>query len=329
MSVVRVLSGFDDPACCPEEWSRLSRLGNNDLVFLTREWLEPWWKHRGEGQLLLVAAVRGGELTALAPLYAIDGMVLFLGSGESDYLDFLGDTSDTSVMVELLDAARASVANFVGFKFELVPSRSRTRTRLEHAAACLGLDCYLKSEIEAFDVDLVAHQEFLRTAAHRSMLKRENFFCENGEFQVRRLRDADSISSGLNAFFEQHVSRWKNTSYESPFSKPRPRAWLGELADRTARAGWLRVVQLDWNQQLLGMAFAWHYQGIHYCGPWSFAIEHGKHCPGHVLLRHSLLDALDEGLHTYDLRGGYDSYKSRFPTRSKFSQTWCLYPSSG
>ncbi len=74
------------------------------------------------------------------------------------------------------------------------------------------------------------------------------------------------------------------------------------------------------------MGFAFYYRRVHFSGPWSFDIAHGKHCPGHVLLRHSLLAALDEGLISYDVRGGDDHYKNRLPCRAKSTGTWGLYP---
>lgn len=45
------------------------------------------------GQLMLILAERNGQPVALAPLFADSGMVYFVGSGGSDYLDFVGDSS--------------------------------------------------------------------------------------------------------------------------------------------------------------------------------------------------------------------------------------------
>src|SRR5437660_3701917 len=90
---IRLLSGFEDPLLTPERWSALLRIGDTNVVFLTWHWQRAWWDTFGRGQLLLIAVEREGQIEALAPLFAEAGMVFFAGSGESDYLDFIGDVS--------------------------------------------------------------------------------------------------------------------------------------------------------------------------------------------------------------------------------------------
>jgi hypothetical protein len=48
--------------------------------------------------------------------------------------------------------------------------------------------------------------------------------------------------------------------------------------------------------------------------------------PGQILLRHSVLMALDAGMHTYDLGLGDQAYKFRLPGRTVTCPTWGLYP---
>ena len=65
-------------------------------MFLTWEWLRPWWRHfRGEGDALYVLAAReGGTLVGLAPLYR--GTVSAHGLGSLSRLGFIGDCSGDS-----------------------------------------------------------------------------------------------------------------------------------------------------------------------------------------------------------------------------------------
>ncbi|QOV90182.1 GNAT family N-acetyltransferase [Humisphaera borealis] len=300
--------------------------GETNTLFQTREWLLPWRRALDEGKLLLIVAECDDQVVALAPLFASEGMVFFLGAGESDYLDFIGDTSHPEVLPAILEAARAATPGFLGFRFHLVPSASRTGDRLRLAAAQLGLACFIEKELPAYEIDMIQHADFLRTTTSRSMLKRETYFRNNGRFEIQRLRDPEDVRTHLPAFFEQHAARWAGKDYQSPFLVPRRREWLEYAVESTGRAGWLRLRRLDWNDRPLAISFSWSYRGVHYAGPWSFDIEHGRHCPGHVILRHAILDALDEGLLVYDLRGGDDQYKSRFPTRTKSTTTWGLYP---
>src|ERR1051325_3596643 len=120
----RVISSFDELA--PRAWRSLLAKGATDEVFLTFPWQTAWWKTFGRGQLLLIVAERDGEAIAMAPLFADCGMVFFVGSGGSDYLDFVGDISEPEVLDEFLITAMGHVPDFLGFRFYHVPDSSTT-----------------------------------------------------------------------------------------------------------------------------------------------------------------------------------------------------------
>src|SRR6516164_5530014 len=134
-----VLTGFDDPRCPPAAWERLLRESDTPAVFLTRPWLRAWWATLGDGELLLIAAERGGELVAVAPFYAQDGMVFFVGCGESDYIDFLGDVRDPAILAAILRTARDHAHDFVGFRLHGLLQQSRTAERLQAVARDVSL----------------------------------------------------------------------------------------------------------------------------------------------------------------------------------------------
>ncbi|MEO5960903.1 MAG: hypothetical protein ABIZ49_14315, partial [Opitutaceae bacterium] len=126
----RVLRGFDDPAFGPADWERLLATGRSDVVFLTSHWQKAWWESFGRGELLLVVAERDGAVVALAPCFSEAGMVYFVGSGGSDYLDFVGHIDAPEILDALLLEAKRRVAGFIGFVFYHVPERSNTAVRL-------------------------------------------------------------------------------------------------------------------------------------------------------------------------------------------------------
>jgi CelD/BcsL family acetyltransferase involved in cellulose biosynthesis len=320
-----VLTGFDDPRMSSGRWDALLRRGDTDVIFLTWQWLRSWWETVGEGQLLLIAAERDGELVALAPLYTSFGMVYFLGAGESDYLDFIGDVSDPEVMAALLREARTRATDFVGIRLHLVPERSRTGQVLQEAASRLGLDCVVEAELPAVEVDLREHAEGVRSATNRSMRKREEFFSREGSFEGRLFRRGEAILPHLEEFYTQHIARWEVKGIPSPFADAGQRAFLERFLKVAAQSDWIRFQRLDWQGRPLAFEFAWYYRGTHYSGPWCFALEQARHCPGHVLLRQSLLAALAEELALYDLGGGDQDYKFRLPVRMKRSYSWGLY----
>jgi hypothetical protein len=139
--------GFEDPACGAEAWSRLLHCGDTDVVFLTRQWLRPWWETRGEGRLLLVAAERDGEVVALAPTYAADGTILFLRGGRVG-LPRLHRRHQRSRRAAGAARRRARRGRRVSrIQVRAGPRRSPTGLRLRDAAARLALECFVKDEL--------------------------------------------------------------------------------------------------------------------------------------------------------------------------------------
>lgn len=322
----RILNGFEELYCCPDRWDQVLCLGQTNTIFLTWQWLRAWWETLGEGDLLLVAAERESELVALAPLYAVEGMGFFLGAGESDYVDFLGQSTDPGIMAELLQTARRHVPGFVGFRFHEIPDRSGTGESLREAASRIGLECFDEGELPSVEIDLAGQADVIRDAVSRSMLKRENYFRRHGTFEVRQFRDVKAIHPHLAEYYAQHLARWQAKGLPSPYSNPRRRAFLERFLELAEGTDWIRFLRIDWNGRPLAFEFAWYYRGTHYSAPWCFAVEFANHSPGHVLLRQSVLAALAEGLGAYDLGAGDQAYKFRLPARAHLCRTWGLYP---
>ena len=83
------------------EWGELLQASASNSLFLTWEWLYPWWKHlSGDRTLSIVTMRSGGELVAIAPLASRSRRLArvvpfrsleFMGTDRvcSDYLDLI------------------------------------------------------------------------------------------------------------------------------------------------------------------------------------------------------------------------------------------------
>ncbi len=328
MSIVRtrVVTDFLDPQLDCKTWQQLLARGETNTIFQTWHWARAWWESVGEGRLRLILAERAGELVALAPLYLHNGMIYLLGSGESDYLDFIGDTSDPEILIALLATAREAGPRFLGFEFFLVPATSRTGSRLQNVAGRLGLECLARREMPAVEVDLAEHCAEVTAKINRSMLKREEFFRRRGVLEIKQTGEIAEIRRFLPEFYAQHVARWQRKNEPSPFNNPLQRAFLERFLEIACDTDWIRFLAIQLDGCSLAFEFAWYYENTHYSAPWCFAVEQANHSPGHVLLRNSLAYAMRVGLRKYDLGIGDQPYKMRLPTRIKSCQSWGLYP---
>src|SRR5262245_18364060 len=200
----KVLRRFDDPLLSFHWWSRLLSSGETDTVFLTWSWQRAWWDVFGRGQLLLAFVERNGEPVAVAPLFCDAGMVFFVGSGGSDYVDFVGDTSEEGVLDALLDAARSAAKDFVGFRFYQVPDRSRTPGRLQRAAEALGLAFFEEGKLAAPVLEIPHAAAALAAANMKSLLRHERGLAKSGTLNTRHMHEPATMRRYLNDFFQQH-----------------------------------------------------------------------------------------------------------------------------
>jgi CelD/BcsL family acetyltransferase involved in cellulose biosynthesis len=270
---------------------------------------------------------RDGELLTLAPLFADSGMIFFVGSGGSDYLDFIGDTSDPALLETLLATARAAVPDFLGFRFYHVPDASPTGPCLAEIAPRLGLVCYDEGELPAPALDLAADGGAgLQAANKRSLLRHERFFQRDGGLQVEHLTDAAAILAQLPEFFEQHRQRWAGTPFPSLFQDGLQRTFYERLTGTGPAAGWLRFTRVSWHGRAIAFHFGFSYQGSYLWYKPSFAIDLARRSPGEVLLRQLLLAAVDEGCQVFDFGLGDEAFKQRFATHTACVRTWGLYP---
>ena len=248
------------------------------------------------------------------------GMVYFVGSGNSDYLDFIGDISDLAILMALLATAQAAVPDFVGFRFYCLLAQSRTGERLQGVARQLDLCCYDEANWPAPLVQLADQREAVLAAANSSRLrKRERYFRSRGALELRQFSDGTAILPELAHFFAQYQAQWGESDYGDP-------RFLARWTQVAAHTGWLRVSRLDWEGRSIAFEYGWCYGDTYFGGPSCFAGELAPRSPGQVLLRQLLLTAAAAGLRKYDLGIGDEPYKLRYATQIKRVHTWGLYP---
>lgn len=322
----RVLDRFNDPIVESWTWGDLVHRSAVTHVFLTYEWLSSWWAVFPRDQLLLVLVERDGRPIALAPLFADDdGMIYFVGSGGSDYLDFIGDLSDPLVTDSLLDTARSSVSGFQGFRFYHVLDCSPTGKRLQESAERLALVCRDEGGSPAPALEFASSPDSGRAAAtKKSLMRHERAFSRDGELHVEHLRTAEAILPLLDEFFSQHVDRWAATPHPSLFCKASWRQFYRHLTSAADPAGWLRFTRIRWRDRSIAFHFGFCYEGTYLWYKPSFAIDLAKRSPGEVLLRQLILAALDEGATTFDFGLGDETFKYRFANRVQQVRTWSL-----
>lgn len=323
----RFLTGFDDASLSPAKWNELLPAGSSDVVFMTWHWQKIWWHTFGRGQLLLIVAEQEGRPVAIAPLFADYGRVYFVGSGGSDYLDFIGHIPDASVLEDMLRMAEQQVQDFGGFQFFHIPEESKTHLLLQEIANKKKWKIDAEGEWICPRLEFTEFpQQALAATRKKSLLRHEAWFQKNGELRIAHFHSAEDILPELDAFFEQHISRWAVTTSPSLFLDQKQKQFFKSLAGIAAVAGWLRFTKVSWNTQPVAFHFGFHYKQNFFWYKPTFAIDLARHSPGEVLLRNLLLQAQEENASVFDFGLGNEAFKDRFATGKKKVLNWGVYP---
>jgi CelD/BcsL family acetyltransferase involved in cellulose biosynthesis len=329
---VRVSGDFGGAMADRAAWGSVAASGDTRTVFQQWHWQRTWWQVYGRGRLVVVNV--GGErsdggVAAIAPLFVDGDMAFFVGSGGSDYLDFVGDISEPGVVEAILSAVLKEVPGLLGFRFYHVPEGSRTGARLQEAAGALGLQCVDEGSMVAPLLDLgPAGEAGLRAAQKKSLVRHERAFCARGELTVTHLHEGEAIGPWLEAFFDQHVRRWQQTSHPSLFCEPVHREFYRRLAAGAAADDGLRFTVVESGGRAIAFHFGFCLGGRYLWYKPSFEIELARWSPGEVLLRQLLLAAVQEGAQAFDFGLGDETFKHRFASRVPLVRTWGLYPRS-
>ena len=309
------------------DWDRLLVHSATPSVFQTSEWLRAWWTSFGRGRLLIIAAYERDELIAIAPLFADHGMVYFVGSGGSDYLDFVGTISDPNVLAAILDKARAHAPGFVGFRFYHVPQGSPTGTMLAACAQQLGLTCFDEGWLNAPALRFRDWPENQKPPAEKkSLVRHERGLQKIGRLEIEHFALSAQIEPQLPTFFGQHIMRWAATPFPSLFLDDRQRQFYHRLCSVFDLRGWLRFTRVSLNDEPLAFHFGFQFQDSFLWYKPTFNIERAHHSPGEVLLRALILHAQRERVDLFDFGLGDEAFKNRFATETNRVQTWGLYP---
>ena len=320
---LRVLDDFAAPGLDPSRWNGLLARSATDVVFLTHEWQRLWWRERGDEQLLIVFAERDGGETAIAPLFAVEGSISLVGSGGSDYLDFIG-RPDEAALASMLAAAREAAATFSGIELYHVPLDSPTTALLPGVAERLGLEMHREDAPGAPFADLGDAELVERLTARRSVRKEEARMRRAGDMRVR-VAATEELEALVELFLEQHAARWLPVGEQS-FDRAGSRDLVRSAVRAGDRDGWARLTVLEWQGQPAAIDISL----IRGSTQLSWLVSRDpairEHSPGRVLRAHVVREAVEAGMRRFDFGLGEEEYKLRDASGVRQLANWFLYP---
>jgi CelD/BcsL family acetyltransferase involved in cellulose biosynthesis len=315
------VTSFEDPALGAGRWEGLLA-ASMDPVFLRLPWQRLWWQVKGEGDPILVLAERGEELLAVAPLFAASGILMLVGSGNADSLDFLG-RPDGPTLVAVLQAARDAVPQFSGIELYHLPESSPTCALLPGVATALGLGLHSEPVDGAPYADLNDEQIVEQLTSRRSVRKEEARMRRAANLHVREATAGESEEL-IEIFLRQHGARWREAGHET-FNRPGSRELVRAVVEEGLRDGWVSLTVLEWSGAPVAIDIS--LLGEETQMNWLVSSDPAirDYSPGRVLQAHVIRAAVAAGKRRYDFGLGEEKYKLRNASGVTMISNWFMY----
>jgi len=327
-------------------WSDLCGEARSGCLFLSPEWLIPWWEHFGDGrQPSCIALFEQDRLVGFLPLFSesvrVAGVparrVAFLGDGATgcDYLDLLAapgrEAEVRSAALGALGELPWDVCDLDGLwrdsptalhLAQLFPNRRAVRS----SAAGLGgpsaevvRDARLRFVCPHIPL-LGSYQEYLQGLGRRENLRRrEKWLFRQPGVSIEVARSPEEARVAVERFLDLHRARWAVEGGSDGLADVRHEAFHRAAVDRLAQRGWLRLYTLFAARRPVASVYGVVHAGKFLYYQSGYDPAWGSKSVGLVLLARTLQDAYGEGLREFDFLRGDEAYKAQWARAERWT----------
>jgi CelD/BcsL family acetyltransferase involved in cellulose biosynthesis len=305
------------------EWNDLVHRSRQDTVFLTWEWQSTWWKHLGEGSLLLLGfrAEKDGRLVGIAPLFHTQTddrqpVLHQIGCRDvSDYLDLIVEQGqEDAVYQALLGYLQEEAPAWDLVDLCNIPQTSQTFVRLRDMAESQGLQTLVEIEDVCPIIDLPSTwDDYLmmldkkqRHEVRRKMRKAE--YEANARFFVVGLEQ--DLQAAMEEFVDLHQ---RSTPEKDEFMDPKMQRFFFDVAQVLQEKGWLQLAFVEMDGQKAATLLNFDYGESILVYNSGYDPSQFRHLsPGIVVTACSIEYAIALGRSKFDFLRGDEVYKYRF-----------------
>jgi CelD/BcsL family acetyltransferase involved in cellulose biosynthesis len=305
------------------EWNDLLHRSCCDTLFLTWEWQVTWWKHLGDGRLVLLGfrSDEDGRLVGIAPLFSSDAeegrsILNMVGCRDvSDYLDIIVEVGQEEVVyASLLDYLEDEAAAWDIVDFCNIPQESQTFRLLREMADARGYQTLVEVEDVCPVIELPSTwDEYLMALdkKQRHEIRRKLRRADGGaETRFYIVDPEDDLQARMESFIDLHQ---KSTPEKDAFMDPQMQGFFFDAAQQLQQQGWLQLAFVQINGEVAASLLNFDYGGdilVYNSGYDPYQFRHLS--PGIIVTARSIEHAIELGRNTFDFLRGDEVYKYRF-----------------
>ena len=311
-----------------DEWRALNARARAGSMFLSPDWLEPWWKHFGGGRELRTICVReGGRLIGVLPLFAeriaLGGVpvtrIAFLGDGDTgcDYLDALAEPGRER---EVLDHCLSALMNLNWdlcdldglWRESFTAGQIVSRFGPSRPTGGVVRDSRLRFVCPNFPLT-GTYENYLQGLSRRENLKRrEKWLFRQPGVSIACARTPQEATKATEEFLELHRARWAVEGGSDGLSDASHEAFHREAARRLAQTGELRMYTLYAARRPVASVYGVVHGGKFNYYQSGYDPNWASRSVGLVLLAKTVSDAFAEGHQEFDFLRGNEGYKGEW-----------------
>lgn len=319
----RFAGAIEDLGIGAAEWNALASRSQTSTVFQTWEWTRSWNRTFGDDAEAVFAATSDASGTVVGVgAFTIqrgrarERVLRFLGDSRADYCDIVAPAGDPAARA-LVDAV-LDRSDWDAMEVNNLRADSQTVVALLDGCARRGYSVIHEERFSCPTLRIEGREREARAIFDKASLKRrQNYFERTGTLACRHLTAVDDVAPRLEAFFEQHVTRWAGTNSPSLFNDARNRRFYRTLAEALSPHGWLLFTAVEYNGRPIAFHYGFDYEG---CVTWykpTFDVANAAHSPGLVLVRQLIAYAIDRGRCELDFTLGHEPFKARFTNMAR------------
>ncbi|MGO8670831.1 MAG: GNAT family N-acetyltransferase [Capsulimonadaceae bacterium] len=310
-------------AALATEWRDLADACLYSTIFQTYEWNIAWWRHFGGGwKRLHVVVVRNdrNRLVGLAPLmttpWYIPGMrrLAFVGTGGSDYLDFLAAPGLEEMVVDQVFTELGR-----GQDWQVADLQQLREGGLLRRFPPSGMYSYEALQEPCPMLPLTGAWEAVLAGLGKKSRYNIGYYGRTIEklYEVEfGLAGEPQLADEMGNLFRLHQRRWNKRWLPGVFGTARVQRFHRDVASSLLSRGWLRLftLRLDGNTEACLYCYSFKDRFCYYQG--GFEPEFARLSPGTVLTARAIRTAIDEGKQVFDFLRGDEPYKSKWTGHS-------------
>jgi len=343
-TVIRDLSGLE--ALRPD-WQQLSERARASCLFLTYEWLAPWWQQFGAGRELRCLALhegRDGKLAGLLLLFVETvrmgflpvRRLAFLGDGTTgcDYLDVLAEPGREaevlSAMLDEIGKLEWDLLDLDGLSRDSATALSLAQRfpneRLLHDAALGevvrdGKLRYVCPHIPLRSASAPAnYEQYLSGLGRRENLRRrEKWLSQKPGTSIEVARTPAEAAIAIGYFLELHRARWAADGGSDGLADARFDEFHRAATQLLAERGMLRLYTLYAARRPVASVYGVVHRGKFLYYQSGYDPLWASRSVGLVLLARTVSDAFAEGLAEFDFLRGNEGYKAQWKRAERWT----------